>query len=486
VNKYRVCGVFHQEMKESTDMVRRVIQLLFFTVVLSTNAQTGNESFETVLIEGVPHILQKPDFCGEASAAMFLQKLGEDVDQDWVFDRSGLPPEAARGLQADELAATLARIGFDTGVIWKPLLREHDLDQEWTALYRDLASGIPSIVLMHTGPADGAEHFRLVLGYDGDADEVIYHEPAEPDGAYRRMDRNRFLELWPLQEAYEWGLVRIRLLPDKPIEAESSRTLTDADYAQHLMQLRATLPIGLSVEIEKPFVIVSDCQTEEIRDFQTRIVRQVVRLVKQDFFLRDPEKIVDIWMLKNAASYRFHSSSVFGIEPETPYGYFSPAHNAIILDISTGGGTLVHEMIHPFMAANFKQCPVWFNEGLASLFERPTTRSSHLEGLVNWRLYGLQEAIREQRTMSIETLLHLDENHFYGDARSLPYAQARYLCLFLQEKGQLVDFYHGFYESRVTDPDGRRTLMELLRTDDLSRFQKDFESWVMQLPAPDA
>ena len=104
---------------------------------------------------------------------------------------------------------------------------------------------------------------------------------------------------------------------------------------------------------------------------------------------------------------------------------------------------------------------------------------------MNWRIFGLQEAIRGRKTLPIETLLQLDETRFYEDARSLPYAQARYLCLFLQEKGQLVDFYHGFYENRVTDPDGRRTLMELLQADDLSRFQRDFETWVMQLPAPE-
>lgn len=48
-------------------------------------------------IDGVPHIRQKPDFCGEACVAMYLQKLGQDVDQDYVFDKSGLDPNEARG-----------------------------------------------------------------------------------------------------------------------------------------------------------------------------------------------------------------------------------------------------------------------------------------------------------------------------------------------------------------------------------------------------
>ena len=40
------------------------------------------------------------------------------------------------------------------------------------------------------------------------------------------------------------------------------------------------------------------------------------------------------------------------------------------MNIDTGGGTLVHEIVHPFIAANFPECPAWFNEGLASLYEQ--------------------------------------------------------------------------------------------------------------------
>ena len=51
----------------------------------------------SVVIKDVPHIRQKPDFCGEACAAMYLQKLGVRSDQDAVFDASGLDPALGRG-----------------------------------------------------------------------------------------------------------------------------------------------------------------------------------------------------------------------------------------------------------------------------------------------------------------------------------------------------------------------------------------------------
>ena len=66
-------------------------------------------TYKSVQIQDVPHVRQKPDFCGEACAAMYLQKLGRPVDQDYVFDQSGLDPMEARGCYTKELAAALRK-----------------------------------------------------------------------------------------------------------------------------------------------------------------------------------------------------------------------------------------------------------------------------------------------------------------------------------------------------------------------------------------
>ena len=39
----------------------------------------GAAKYRSVLIEHVPHVKQKPDFCGEACCAMYLAKLGKKV-----------------------------------------------------------------------------------------------------------------------------------------------------------------------------------------------------------------------------------------------------------------------------------------------------------------------------------------------------------------------------------------------------------------------
>src|SRR5436309_3643774 len=111
------------------------------------------------------------------------------------------------------------------------------------------------------------------------------------------------------------------------------------------------------------------------------------------------------------------------------------------------------------MRANLPNCPAWFNEGLASLYEASAEKNGHIQGLVNWRFKGLEKAIKEGKTISFQKLTAMTAAEFYGgDSYSQYYAQTRYLCYYLQEKGLLVKFYHQFVADAQRDPTGFETL----------------------------
>jgi hypothetical protein len=152
------------------------------------------------------------------------------------------------------------------------------------------------------------------------------------------------------------------------------------------------------------------------------------------------------------------------------------------MNIATGGGTLVHEIVHPYMRVNFPACPDWFNEGMGSLYEQSAERDGRIVGLTNWRLAGLQTAIRQRTLQTFETLVHNPD--FYGNDPGTNYAQARYLCLYLQEKDLLVEFYRKFVAQQKKDPQGWRTLQTVLGERDMTAFQKKWESWVLGLRFP--
>ena len=449
--------------------------------------------WRSVLIADVPHVLQKPDFCGEACAAMFLRKLGQPVDQDFVYDCSGLDPLAGRGCYTKELAAALKRIGFATGPVWHRIpVAEQDahLAAQWKALHTDLAAGVPSILCMHyDAQPNTTEHFRLILGYDAKTDDVIYHEPAEVNGAYRRMQRAELLKLWPLKySADQLTLIRMALRGDRLQSGRAATTFTAADYAQHIMQLKKKIPSDdFTIVIQHPFVVIGDESPAMVKRRAEGTVKWAVDRLKRAYFTKDPAEILDIWLFRDKPSYEKNAKEIFGAVPHTPFGYFSHVDKALVMNIRTGGGTLVHEIVHPFVAANFPECPAWFNEGLGSLYEQSGERNGQIIGRTNWRLTGwgdgggLQEAIRQKQVPSFETLCSTTTVQFYNEDPGTNYAQARYLCYYLQEHGLLRKFYRQFHANHKKDPTGYNTLKAILNRKDMDEFKKDWEAYVMKL-----
>jgi hypothetical protein len=443
-----------------------------------------------VILAEVPHVRQRPDFCGEACAEMWLRKLGRDVGQDAVFHLAGVDPAEGRGCRTPELARALKGLGFEVGPVWHRVEAPRAKEQVaalWGQAVADLGRGVPSIVCMRCAE-DGPEHFRLLMGWRAATDEAVYHEPAEDRGAYRGMKRSEFLDLWPLKyEGDTWTVVRIRLEPPADLTRVAwvkPPGFTRADYCQRVMEARRQAPAGFTVLVEPPFVVAGDEPPEALRRRSEYTIRWASEKLMQDYFAKPPEHVIVVWLFKDDAGYRKHTREVFGDKPTTPFGYYSSHHRALIMNIGTGGGTLVHEMVHPFMRSNFPTCPDWFNEGLASLYEQCREKDGRIHGLTNWRLAGLQQAIRRGGLPSFRDLTAGDGNRFYEKDPGTNYAQARYLCYYLQEHDLLRKFYHAFVANAGRDPTGYETLGQVLGEEDVTAFQKRWEKWVLTLRFP--
>jgi hypothetical protein len=499
------------------------------SVGISLAAETP---YKSLLIEDVPHVFQKSDFCGEACAEMFLKKLGRTIDQDFVFDQAGLDPIEGRGCFTRELATALRRVGFDIGDVWYSIAAtdaDRYLDAHFRNMHSDLANGVPSILCMHYDEQPNTtEHFRLIVGYDADTDEVIYHEPAVRDAAYRRMKRTTLYELWPLKyETRRWTVVRFRLAPTRLIEGTSATELTDADYAQQVMRVKSELaelkhrqtklkeardkeiaaelakveaakeaeeeyePKELTprivsefnVTLERPFLVIGDDSPAMVRQWSQGTIRWAVERLKRQYFAQNPDHVINIWLFKDKESYQQNTYDIFGRRPHTPFGYYSPTEKALVMNIDTGGGTLVHEIVHPFIAANFPECPSWLNEGLGSLYEQCNTNNGRIWGLTNWRLRGLHEAINDEEyeVPTFEELCSTTTREFYNADPGTNYAQARYLLYYLQEEGLLEKYYHEFHQAAKDDPTGYETLKRIVDEEDMEAFQKKWTEFVLGL-----
>jgi len=271
----------------------------------------------------------------------------------------------------------------------------------------------------------------------------------------------------------------------KETESGSETGFTKADFERHRKKLEEKLAgRQFTIVVEPPFVVMGDETPEIVRRRAEQTVRWATDRLKELYFDRDPTDILDIWLFKDKESYEKHALELFGDEPTTPYGYFTSKHKALIMNIATGGGTLVHEIVHPFVDANFPQCPSWFNEGLGSLYEQSGERKGRIIGLTNWRLDGLQNAIKSGAVPSFKTLTSTTTHQFYNEDTGTNYAQARYLCYYLQEHGLLVKFYKEFRARHKKDPTGYQTLQTILGTREMDAFKKSWEKWVLALEFP--
>jgi hypothetical protein len=235
---------------------------------------------------------------------------------------------------------------------------------------------------------------------------------------------------------------------------------------------------GFTVVVEPPFVVIGDEAPATVKHHASGILHWSIQLLEAEYFKARPNKLIEIWLFKNEKTYRKGAKKFFGDEPDTPYGYYSSEHDAMVMNIGPGAGTLVHEVVHPFVEANFPEAPAWFNEGLASLYERPSEKKGHIVGLPNWRLPNLKKQIKDDTLPAMTTLLGTTRDEFYN-AEFDAYAFARYLLLYLQEQGRLTEFYEKFVADKK-DPTGKAAL-EAVLGEKLDTFEPKWRKWAAAL-----
>ncbi len=266
----------------------------------------------------------------------------------------------------------------------------------------------------------------------------------------------------------------------------------EAAWQRREASVREQLGSGFTLVRAHPFLVAGDEAPARVRQRAEQTVRWAVRHLKRAYFEKDPPRILVIYLFRDARSYQRHARRLFGHPPTTPFGYYSESDGALVMNIATGGGTLVHEMVHPFMSASFPDVPAWFNEGLGSLYEQCRERDGKLVGLTNWRLAGLQRAIRAGKLPRFKTLVHTTDKQFYDEDPGTHYAQARYLMYYLQEKRLLRPFYRRFRraarakDAARRDKTGWTSLLATLGITEaqMPAFQHRWEAWVLGLRFP--
>jgi hypothetical protein len=252
------------------------------------------------------------------------------------------------------------------------------------------------------------------------------------------------------------------------------------DFGDKINELKNSLGSDFIIESHLCFVVASNLSKTETRKIIENTITAAYESFYNDYFKQKPTDITTIFLFKDDKTYRYWAKTLYDDTDLSRFGYYKPSKKVMLMNISTGTGTLVHEMTHALVRYDFPDIPSWFNEGLGSLYERCSINNGVILGYVNWRLPSLQDAIGNSSYTSLDRLLSTDEEEFYGSRSDFNYAQARYLCLYLQEKGQLRNFYKSFRDGYTEDKTGKKFLEQTLSMN-LKDIDKQFVEWAKTL-----
>ena len=234
------------------------------------------------------------------------------------------------------------------------------------------------------------------------------------------------------------------------------------------------------IEVSYPYIITGNLPASELIKWKNKISATQASL-KAMYFKSDPKKPIEVWLFSDAKSYYDFNYNLWQFHPSTPYGYYLPESRRMVMNIATGGGTLIHELVHPYIVENFPDSPPWINEGLASLYEKSSKQNSIIRGLSNWRLGTLKSAIKTNTMPTLKATFQTNWVEFYGVNHEIHYAQARYVMYYLQQRGLLTLYYHLLTNNITQDPSGINTLLNVTQSASIEIFEKQWLDFISNI-----
>lgn len=231
------------------------------------------------------------------------------------------------------------------------------------------------------------------------------------------------------------------------------------------------------------FILAGDGTSRQLARYRDGSVLAAERALEATYFDKRPTEPIVICLFESEGPYKRLAKEWFGDDDVPHYGFYRHADRVMFMNVSTGTGTLVHELTHALIAPDFPTVPSWFNEGLASLYEQCSISGDTITGLPNWRLPALQKAIRFDQLRPLKEMIE-DPDFYRRDLVGLNYAETRYLMFYLQQKHLLRTYYRRFRDHAQEDPTGLKCLEAVIAPQTLDQFEKQWRAAVLELRFP--
>lgn len=244
---------------------------------------------------------------------------------------------------------------------------------------------------------------------------------------------------------------------------ELEETFAHFDYNSVIKAKSRIIPDGMTITKFKYFVVFSDMNDELTCKLIDNDMRNTIDAMTNNYVNKLPDAVTPIFLFEKYENYKKFVIDNYDIPEDdiSPYGFYKISKNVIVIRYVSWKGSILHEITHRFIRADFPDAPSWFDEGFASLNEKSVYKDGNLEGEFSLRILPLRRAIKENTYTGLKHLMQTDDDELYGKRTSYYYAQSRYLLMYLQEKGLLQKYYKTFRDNHKKDNTGITQLEEI-------------------------
>lgn len=259
-----------------------------------------------------------------------------------------------------------------------------------------------------------------------------------------------------------------------------------AECEAEAARVRTRISIPTNVLVKAPYVLIGDYETDTLDALYRKAIQPTEYALNVSYFDLQPDRPITIIAVSSQERYEQVAWDLDQRKTGSYYGYFQSGEMRIVLNLTTGSGTLGHELTHALARVDFPEMPEWFDEGLASLHEQCefSEAGNQLIGVANWRGQLLLSALDRNQLPELKSLVQ--QTRIKTDREALTYAYSRYFCMYLQEQRLLSPFYRKLRTNTRFDETGQRTLEQLLNVSDLSEADAGFRQWLSGFRTPSA
>lgn len=224
-------------------------------------------------------------------------------------------------------------------------------------------------------------------------------------------------------------------------------------------------------------------------------LEQYLQFFVSEYGMRRPSSLITVYFAADLSQLRDLARSLHGIDlAPGSIGYSFPADQSMVgWADGKAYGTFAHELFHIMVRGNFGDIPPFLDEGMAALYEVSGFERNRAVGVRNWRGALLSKHWAERPR--IRELVQMNRSAFddvagssdgpgVGGKQAANHATARYLMLYLQDRGELLPVYKAFRNRKVNDRPAAQgvALLESVLGRSLDTVDAEFAEWFRRLP----